>query len=84
VDYLLEKGADNQYTIHLSEYMSFLNKAGVMNVLRDIPENSKVTVDASRTEIIDADVREVISNFAERARVENISIEWKGFEGSSL
>jgi carbonic anhydrase/SulP family sulfate permease len=84
VDYLLEKGADNQYTIHLSEYMSFLNKAGVMNVLRDIPANSKVIVDASRTEIIDADVREVITNFAERAKAENIKINWRGLEGKDL
>jgi MFS superfamily sulfate permease-like transporter len=84
IDYLLEKGTDNSFTLHLSEYMSFLNKAGVMNVLRDIPAYSKVTVDASRTEIIDADVREVITNFAQRAKNENISIEWKGLEGKDL
>jgi MFS superfamily sulfate permease-like transporter len=84
VDYLLEKRANNTYTLHLSEYMSFLNKAGVMNVLRDIPANSMVTVDASRTEIIDSDVHEVISNFVKRAKGENITIEWKGLEGKDL
>lgn len=50
-------------TIHLSEEVSFLNKANIRQTLNDIPEKSTVIIDASATKYIDFDVLELIKEF---------------------
>ena len=40
--------------------------------------NSQVTIDYSRTEVIDPDVLNVIRDFKLRADAENIEIVWQG------
>ena len=52
-----------------------------MNALRDIPKESQVTIDFSRTEVIDPDVLSVIGDFKIRAESENIEIIWRGKSG---
>lgn len=81
ISYLLEKSDDGMLTLTLSEHLSFLNKAGVMNALRDIPRESQVTIDFSRTEMIDPDVLNVIRDFKIRSESENIEIVWRGKSG---
>lgn len=49
--------------IHLSEEVSFLNKAGIRQTLDEIPEKSTVIIDASATQYIDFDVIELIKEF---------------------
>ena len=49
--------------LELSNQVSFLNKASIKNTLWQIPEKSKVIVDASHSDFIDHDVREVIEDF---------------------
>jgi carbonic anhydrase len=51
--------------IELPNQVSFLNKATIKNTLWNIPENSKVIIDASKTDYIDNDVLEVIKDFKE-------------------
>ena len=79
--YPLEKSDDSKLTLILSEHLTFLNKAAVMNALRDISKGSHVTIDFSRTEVIDPDVLNVIRDFKIRADAENIEIVWKGKGG---
>jgi len=62
-------------TLELSENVSFINKAGILNTLNKIPENSKLIIDASRNKIIDHDVKEIIDDFKENARHKNIELE---------
>lgn len=50
-------------TIHLADEVSFLNKASIRSTLDNIPENTTVVVDASRTRYIDFDVLELIKEF---------------------
>jgi len=83
MDYLLEKGDDNKYTLTLSEHMTFLNKASVMNILRDIPKESKLIIDFSRTKVIDPDVLNVISEFKTRAETDKTEIVWRGSKGKN-
>lgn len=49
--------------IELSQEVSFLNKAAIKRVLADLPERSRVDIDASRTVYIDHDVLELIRDF---------------------
>jgi MFS superfamily sulfate permease-like transporter len=70
--------------IELSENVSFLNRASILQTLNHLPENSRVEIDASKSRIIDHDVLELIYDFQENARYKNIELEFKGFNKASL
>jgi len=72
--------ANDLIKIHLSEEVSFLNKASIRQTLDTIPENANVVIDASATTYIDFDVLELIKEFRDiKAPVKNINCELKGF-----
>lgn len=88
VFYVLKNNMQNTYTnnmktrkdnepIHivLSEEVSFLNKASILQTLEDLPEHSHVIIDGSRSRYIDYDVLEVINDFKDTARFKNIKLE---------
>ncbi|GGF11300.1 SulP family inorganic anion transporter [Flavobacterium limi] len=67
--------------IDLAQEVSFLNKAAIKQTLNDIPENSKVVINAHDTEYIAHDVLDLIREFKEtRAIDENIKVKLKGFK----
>ncbi len=67
-------------TIKLSQEVSFLNKAAIKLTLDHLPDNAKVTIDASETAYIDFDVLESIKEFAtEKAEGKGIVLTLKGF-----
>lgn len=62
--YDVEESADHmKVRIQLSEDVTFLNKARIVNELRKLPNGSTVTIDGSRSKYIDHDVVEVIHEF---------------------
>jgi MFS superfamily sulfate permease-like transporter len=67
--------------IHLSEEVSFLNKASIRETLDTMPENTNVLIDASATKYIDFDVLELIKEFRDiKAPLKNIDLELNGFK----
>ncbi|MFT5715008.1 MAG: MFS superfamily sulfate permease-like transporter [Flavobacterium sp.] len=67
--------------IDLAQEVSFLNKAAIKSTLNDIPENSKVVIDANDTVYIAHDILDLIREFKEnRAVNENIKVKLKGFK----
>lgn len=67
--------------IDLAQEVSFLNKAAIKTTLAEIPENSKVVINASDTVYIAHDVLDLIQEFATiRAAEENIKVKLKGFK----
>lgn len=67
--------------IDLAQEVSFLNKAAIKTTLSQIPENSKVVINASDTVYIAHDVLDLIQEFASiRALEENIKVKLKGFK----
>ena len=58
--------------IKLSENVTFLNKAGILQALNAIPKGSKVHVDGSQSEYIHPDVVEIMDDFAINAKQSNI------------
>ncbi|AWA30410.1 hypothetical protein HYN48_10085 [Flavobacterium magnum] len=67
--------------IDLAQEVSFLNKAAIKSTLNDIPENSKVIINAADTVYIAHDVLDLIREFkAVRAKDENIKVKLKGFK----
>lgn len=49
--------------IILSEEVSFLNKAAIISTLDNLPDNTSVIIDGSRSSYIDYDVLEIIETF---------------------
>ena len=67
--------------LHLSEEVSFLNKASIRETLEHIPHNSTIVIDAMSTKYIDFDVLELIKEFRDiKAPLKNIKCTLKGFK----
>lgn len=90
VFYVLKNNMQNTYSnniksrkenepIHivLSEEVSFLNKASILKTLDELPEDSHVIIDGSRSRYIDYDVLEVINDFKDTAKLRRIKFELK-------
>ena len=65
--------------IELSEDVSFLNKAGIMNTLSHLPESAKIIIDGSRVATIHPDILEMFDDFKHNAETKGIDFEIIGF-----
>ncbi len=65
--------------IELSEDVTFLNKAGIKRTLNELPQGSRVVIDARRTVDLDPDVKEIIDEAVASAKSRNITFELLGF-----
>jgi len=75
--------------LELSEDVTFLNKANILKTLNQMPNNTKVIIDASRCIEIEHDVNEIIEDFVEGAKYRNIEVEvinrkFKGLQESPV
>lgn len=90
VFYVLKNNMQNTYTnniktrknnepIHiiLSEEVSFLNKASILQTLDELPKGSNVIIDGSNSKYIDYDVLEAINDYKDTAKFKNINLELK-------
>lgn len=77
-----EKNSDGEeiIKIKLSEDVSFLNKAGVLRMLENIPKGSTVEINAEHTMNMDYDVKEIIDNFKKSADFKDIKVILNGFD----
>lgn len=67
--------------IDLAQEVSFLNKAAIKSTLNDIPENSKVIIDAKDTVYIAHDILDLIHEFkTTRGKDDNIKVKLRGFK----
>lgn len=68
-------------SITLSEEVTFLNKGSIGKTLNDLPSNSKVVIDGSKSVDIDYDVLEIIQDFqSHSAPLRNIEVQTKGIK----
>lgn len=73
-----EDPRDHSLILTLSEDVTFLNKASILRTLNNLPENSKVTIDATHSVNIDYDVIEIINEFQANAKSKNIELHVRG------
>lgn len=66
--------------IELSEDVTFLNKASILQTLNHLPQHSQVIIDATHTVNIDQDVLEIIEDFRQGAPYKDIEVLLKGFD----
>ncbi|PVY40174.1 SulP family inorganic anion transporter [Pontibacter virosus] len=67
-----------KYRIVLAEEVTFLNKGNILEELRRVPQNAELEIDMSRSAVVDPDVIELIENYKETARSNNIHLKIKG------
>jgi MFS superfamily sulfate permease-like transporter len=65
----------SHYLLSLNKDVSFLNKALLRKYILSIPENSTVTIVASKATFIDHDILETIEDFLAAAPDDNITVE---------
>jgi SulP family sulfate permease len=61
--------------LSLAEEVSFFNKANIIKALDQIPADSKVIIDGSKSKAIAYDVVELIDDYKSNAKSKNITIE---------
>lgn len=66
---------DGKIHLELAEDITFINKASIQRTLSQIPDGSKVIIDASKTINIDHDVLEIIDEFETNAKYRDIELE---------
>ena len=66
---------DGRIHLELAEDVTFINKASIQRTLNELPDGSKVVIDASKTINMDLDVCEIIQEFIEGAPHRNIEAE---------
>ena len=73
------EGEDGQQLhLRLPEHVSFLNKASIVTTLEQLPANSRVILDGTRSDVIDHDVLEAIEAFRQAAPARGIELELRG------
>jgi MFS superfamily sulfate permease-like transporter len=75
-----EKVGDGQENVKmtLAEEVVFLNKGSIKKELSEVNAGAKVTIDMSKSVIIDHDVLEIIEDFKKQAEAKNIDVELIG------
>jgi len=71
-------------TIELVENVSFINKASILNTLKQLPDHSKVKIDARKTINIDQDIKEIIQDFEANAVHKGIDLQVLGMNKNSI
>ena len=66
--------------IELSEDVSFLNKASILQTLNQMPHGAKIVLDATKARNIHPDVLEIIEDFTKTAGPKDIQVKLIGFE----
>lgn len=70
--------AGEPVTIELSQEVTFLNKASIMQTLDQMPEGIHLILDGRNTKYMHPDVEEIIEDFKEKAPSMNIQFEFLG------
>ena len=79
--YFHEEHQGNRTFIRLSENVSFLNKANILQILDRQPDHSEVVIDATDSRYIDYDVFEIIQNFRAEAKRKGITLVIENLRG---
>ena len=72
----LEKSGESitSIKITLAEEVTFINKGAILKELNAIPDRTSLQIDVRRTRYLDNDIVEILEDFLERARLDDITI----------
>ncbi len=75
-----DEDGEHKLQLELSENLTFLSKAHMIDTVAHIPDNTSVIFDATRSHYIHPDIVEIIEDFKKNAEYRNIKIEMRGFD----
>ncbi|HSK14178.1 MAG TPA: STAS domain-containing protein, partial [Phnomibacter sp.] len=73
----------HRYLIRFRKEVTFLNKAYLKSILENIPDNTAVLVDATKSEFIDSDIVDLVNDFIINAETRGIRVYIKYAGGNS-
>ena len=59
--------------MELAEEVTFINKAPISSELENLPENSELEIDVTKTKFLDNDIVEIIDDFLENSEEKKIT-----------
>ncbi len=65
---------DGKIKMTLAEEVTFFNKGAILKELDNLPENSTLELDVTKTRYLDNDIIEILEDFAHKAKDRNINI----------
>lgn len=65
---------DGKIKMTLAEEVTFFNKGAILKELDNLPENSALELDVTKTRYLDNDIIEILEDFAHKAKERNINI----------
>lgn len=68
---------ENLYLIRFYKDVSFLQKASIQKMLRSIPSGSSVMIDGSSSVFVDNDIVDLVEDFVEKAKANDITVTLK-------
>lgn len=74
----VEEDGVTKLRLELSENLTFLNKASIIETISQLPNDSFITIDASRAYFIHPDIMEILEDFKQNAVYRNIKLEFLG------
>lgn len=74
---------DDHYLLRFNKDLSFVNKTELKEKLASIPPDSNLIIDGTKAIFIDNDIYDVIADFKQSAKFNNISVELKNFDSKS-
>lgn len=66
--------------LELSENLTFLNKASIIETVSHLPDDADITIDATRSHFIHPDIMEILEDFKQNAEYRNINLKFLGLE----
>lgn len=79
VETISENGA-TKLKLELSENLTFLNKASIIETISHIPDDTDIRIDASRSHFIHPDIIEILEDFKQNAEFRGIKLEIIGLD----
>ncbi|MEO9482718.1 MAG: SulP family inorganic anion transporter [Ekhidna sp.] len=76
----ISENGNKKLQLELSENLTFLNKASIIETISHIPDDSDVTIDASRSHFIHPDIIEILEDFKQNAMYRNINLHIYGLD----
>lgn len=76
----IKDGDSKKLKLELSENLTFLNKAGIIETISHIPDDTDLFIDASRSHFIHPDIIEILEDFKKNAEYRGIKLEIIGLD----
>lgn len=71
---VLVDSSDNHHLITFKKDMTFLQKARIKDVLREVPDGATVTIDRTASDYIDDDIQELLREFSTEAPTRDVQV----------